>query len=60
MVGDQRSVGRPSWAAAHRVVDDTHVAEARLLPAEPDGGGAVGHGLDAAGGQRRGHGQRGR
>lgn len=58
VVGDQRSVGRSSGAAAHRVVDDAHVAEARLLPAEPDGGGAVDHGLDAAGGQRRGHGQR--
>lgn len=57
VVGDQRSVGRSGGAAAHRVVDDAHVAEARLLPLEPDGGGAVGHGLDATGGQWRWHGQ---
>lgn len=59
MIGDQRGVGGSCWAAAHRVVDDAHVAEARFLPPQPDGGGAVGHRLDAAGGQRRGaHGGR--
>lgn len=54
MVGDQGGVGGSRRAAAHRVVNDAHAAEARFLPAQPDGGGAVGHGLDAAWGQRRG------
>lgn len=59
MVGDQRGVGGSCRAAAHRVVDDAYVAEPRLLPAQPDGGGGVGRGLDAARGQRRrAHGQR--
>lgn len=59
MVRDQRGVGGSRRAAAHRIVDDAHVAEARFLPAQPYGGGAVGHCLDAARGQRRGtHGQR--
>lgn len=53
MIRDQRGVGGSRRAAAHRVVDDAHVAEARFFPAQPDGGGAVGHRLDAARGQRR-------
>lgn len=54
MVGHQGGVGRARRAAAHRVVDDPYVAEPRFLPAQPDGGGSVGHGLDAAWGQWRG------
>lgn len=60
MIGDQRSVGGSRWAAAHCVVDDPYVAEPWFLPAQPDGGGAVGHSLDAAWRQWRGaHGWRG-
>lgn len=58
MVGDQRSVGGSCWAAANCVADDAHVAEPGFLPTQPNGGGAVGDGLDSAWGQRRGaHGQ---
>ena len=52
-VGDQRGVGGAGCAAAHRVVNDADAAEARLLPAQPDGRGAVGCGLYHAGRQGR-------
>lgn len=48
VVRDQRGVGGSGRAAAHRVVDDAHRAEARFLPAEPDRRGAVGCGLNTA------------
>lgn len=54
MVRDQRCIGGSCWAAAHCVVDDAYIAEARLLPAEPDGGGAVGRGMNVAGRPWRG------
>lgn len=54
MVCDHRCVGGSGRAAAHRIVDDAYVAKPRFLPAEPDGGGAIGRGMDAARGPWRG------
>lgn len=56
-IGDQGGIGGSCWAAADCVVDNAHVAEPWFLPVQPDGGGAVGCGLDDARGQwRRAHG----
>ena len=54
MIGDQGGIGGSRWAAPHCVVDDSYIAETRFLPAQPDGGGAVDFGLDAAWGHWRG------
>jgi len=59
VVGYQGCIGGPCWAAAYCVVDDAYIAEPWFLPAEPDRGGAVGPGLNAAWGHWRGvHGWR--
>lgn len=47
-IGDKGGVGGSYWAAAHCIVDDANVAEPWFLPSQPDGGGTVGCGLDAA------------
>lgn len=51
VVGDERGIAQAGRAAAHRVADDAHRAEARFLPPQPDGGGAVGRGLHTTGGE---------
>lgn len=48
MIGDQGCICGSCWAAAYGVVDDAYVAGPWFLPAQPDGGGAVGCSLNTA------------